>query len=206
MKTEAEFWNWFVQHEAELFDFRVEHEVERERLFNELAKELQKVHRELSFEFGPNDTPREFVITACGIKEAFPSAKSLVNSAPNLERWQITALRPRRSLTNVVEFRGKRVDPKEVQFTLLSDGKVAGVRLFIPGYQETDSALKQIAYLLLDEALGEYDVESHLGPIKMFATENDIEGERYPFIELPKQFDRLLESFSTASDNSLNSR
>jgi hypothetical protein len=94
---------------------------------------------------------------------------------------------------STVEFNGKRVDPKDVQFTLISDARVLGIRLFIPGHPETDSDLRQIGYLLLDEALGEYDVESHLGPIEMLPAESQT-GERYSFAELPHKFDELVGS------------
>jgi len=102
---------------------------------------------------------------------------------------------------NVVKFGGKRVDPKDVQFTLLSNGKMAGVRLFIPGYQEADSDIRQIGYLLLDEALGEYDVESSLGPIEMLSPETHTEGQRFPFAELPRQFDKLVASLGHTLEN-----
>ena len=76
-------------------------------------------------------------------------------------------LRPRRWPISVVEIEGKRIDPKDVQFSLLDNGgKMAGLHLFIPGFQESDVDIKQIGYLLLDEALGEYDVETRVGLIK----------------------------------------
>jgi hypothetical protein len=91
-----------------------------------------------------------------------------------------------------VEFRGKRVHPKDVQFCLLDDGKTAGIYLFIPGFREDDADLKQIGYLLLDETLGEYDVESRLGLIKMLSPASQKEGERYPLAELAARFDELI--------------
>ena len=42
--------------------------------------------------------------------------------------------------------------------------------------QEDDVDLKQIGYLLLDEALGEYDVETRLGLIKMLSPETSTNG------------------------------
>jgi hypothetical protein len=91
-----------------------------------------------------------------------------------------------------VELGGKRVDCEEVQFTLLDNGKLAGISLFIPGFQERDTELKQIGYLLLDSALGEYDVESRLGPIEMLPPQARTEGDRYPIAELPALFDQLV--------------
>jgi hypothetical protein len=196
MKTEKDFWDWFVRHEPKFFNFRTNQEDEREPIFEELATQLHKVHPDLAFEFGPNEVRREFVISAGGIKGAFPSVASLVSAAPILDRWQVTAFRPRRNPVSVVEFRGKRVDPADVQFTLLSDGKMPGVCLFIPGYKENDPDMKTIAYLLLDESLGEYDVESQLGLIAMHSLDANTDGDRHPFASLPRHFDELVESLS----------
>jgi|SRR5882672_7106219 len=192
MTAQEEFWKWFIQHEAELFALDPDREAERERVFDQLAGELQKVDPDLTFEFGPNEPRREFIVSAGGVKRAFPAVASLVDAAPPLDRWQVTAFRPRRTVSNVVQFREKRVDPRDVQFSLLDNGKMAGIHLFIPGFREDDADLKQIGYLLLDETLGEYDVESRLGLIKMLPPDVRTNGERYRLAELPALFDQLV--------------
>jgi hypothetical protein len=193
MTAQVQFWNWFIDHESELFNFDPEREVQRERLFDEIASELQKIDPDLSFEFGPNGTPRrEFVISASRIHRAFPAVVSLAEAAPPLARWQVIAFRPRRTPINIVEIRGKRVDPRDVQFSLRDNGKMAGVYLFIPGFRENDLDFKQIGYLLLDEALGEYDVESRLGLIKIFSPQTPTDGDRHPLADLPIHFDQLV--------------
>ena len=188
MTSQQKFWDWFIQHEVELFGF----ESNREKLFDQLAAELQKVDPNLTFEFGPKKPRREFVVSAGGIKRAFAAVTSLVGVAPILSRWQVTAFRPRRSPLNSVEFGGKRVHPKDVQFSLLDNGKTTGIFLFVPGFREDDTDLKQIGYLLLDDALGEYDVECRLGLIKMLSPDSRADGERYPFAELATRFDELV--------------
>jgi hypothetical protein len=192
MTAQDAFWNWFIQHEAEAFDFDPGRETERERLFDQLATELQKVNPNLTFEFGPKGPIREFVISAAGIGDAFPAVVRLADAAPTLERWQVTAFRPRRMPINIVEIEGKRIDPRDVQFSLLDNGKMAGLYLFIPGFREDDVELRQIGYLLLDEALGEFDVETRLGLIKMLSPDTRTEGDRYPLTELPELFDQLV--------------
>jgi len=186
-----DFWSWFLKHEPEFFDLDPDAVPERERLFDKLATELNKIDQDLVFEFGPPETKREFVISAGGIKRASPAVVSLAGAAPALDRWKVIAFRPRRTL-HVVEFGGKRVDPRDVRVTLLDNGKMAGLELFIPGFRESDVASQQIGYLLLDEALGEYDVESRLGLIKMLPPETSTDGERYPLADLPEIFDRLV--------------
>ena len=49
MTAHEEFWNWFIHHEVDLFDF----EADREKIFDQLAAELQKVDPDLAFELGP---------------------------------------------------------------------------------------------------------------------------------------------------------
>jgi hypothetical protein len=46
--------------------------------------------------------------------------------------------------------------------------------------------------LLLDDALGEYDVETKVRLIKMLPREAETDIERYPLAELPVLFDRLI--------------
>ena len=195
MTRQEEFWNWFIEHESEQYDFE---DRDREKTFDQLASVLQKVDPDLTFEFGPKETRREFVISAGGIKRAFPAVGSLVGAAPPLGRWKITAFRPRRR-PGIVEFRGKRVDPEYVQFTLLENGKIAGIYLFIPGFRGNDPDLKQIGYLLLDEVLGEHDVENRLGLIEMLSPDTPTEGERHPLTELPRLFDRLVSQIEARS-------
>jgi hypothetical protein len=191
MTAHDDFWNWFVRHDEELFKFDPTQEIERERIFDELAAELAKIDRDLSFEFGPKASVREFVVSASGIERAFPAVVALVKHAPSLERWKIIAFRPRRPAT-IVEIGGTRVDPGDVWFTLLDSGKTAGINLFIPGFREDDVSLKEIGYLLLDETLGEFDVVTRLGLITMLSPQTSTKGGRYQLTQLPELFDQLV--------------
>jgi len=192
MDTQQEFWTWFIEHEAHLFALDPCGAGNSEVIFEQVTSALQKVHPDLTFELGPKEATREFVISAGGIKAAFPAVVSLIGKAPNLERWRFVAFRPRRHSLDIVEFRGRRVDPAKVQFSLLDNGKIAGLYLFIPGFKEHDVALKQIAYLLLDSALGEYDMETQVGLIEMFAPEIETDLPRHNFLDLPNLFDGLM--------------
>jgi hypothetical protein len=53
--------------------------------------------------------------------------------------------------------------------------------------------LKQIGYLFLDDTLGEYDVESRLGLIKMLSPDTPTDWDRYPLADLPALFDGLVD-------------
>src|SRR2546430_2554116 len=82
---EALFWRWFQKNDDRLFAF----EKDRDKIFGELTTAINKVQRNLTFEFGPvrQDGRREFVISAGGIKTAFPAVDALHAAAPKLKRW-----------------------------------------------------------------------------------------------------------------------
>jgi hypothetical protein len=189
MKNEQTFWSWFQFNEEAIFNVGTN----QDELFDEIGRSLQEVSPNLTFELGPPLPSRDFIISADGIKDLFPVVKSLVAAAPKLRRWNVIAFRPRRILPCVVELGAKKIDSEDVKFSLLDDGKVVGIRLFIPGFRESDTGWKQVGYLLLDEALGEYDVESSLGLIKMYAPEVSTQEKRYSLSQLPNAFDALVE-------------
>jgi hypothetical protein len=83
------------------------------------------------------------------------------------------------------------IDPSDVEFSLLTEGSVIGIQLFIPGLRENDVTVKQIGYLMLDAALGEYDVETKVGLIQMLPPECPRTTQRYAFSELSSFFDQL---------------
>ena len=74
MTSEGRFWNWFQAHDSALFAVKTGNEP----ICGELSEELHRVHPTLTFEFGPADSGRrEFVLSADGIKDAFPAVLAL---------------------------------------------------------------------------------------------------------------------------------
>jgi hypothetical protein len=126
VSVHEKFWKWFLKNETKLLNF----EADQEATFNNLSAALSSVDPDLTFEFGPPMPKREFVISAGGIKRAFPAVVALAGAAPKLPNWQVTAFRPRRTTLNLIELGGIHVDPNEVQFSLLDNGEKAGVYLF----------------------------------------------------------------------------
>ena len=191
---ESAFWRWFQANEARVFDF----EKDQENVFGELQAQLHQVHPNLTFEFGPKQGgKREFVISADGIKEAFPAVIALADAAPALPRWRIIKFRPRRGFQSVVTLNGLQISPEQVQFTIEPDGEKVGITLFVEGYSPAEhERYAGIGYLLLDQALGEYDVETKVGFIEFKA---DSAGSKLPkqsFSGLARSFDGLIRSNS----------
>lgn len=184
---EADFWKWFTANEPTLFSW----ESDRDATFAKRAVAMQKIHPDLTFEFGPIiNEKREFVISTGGIKAAFPAVEALYTSAPALERWEWIKFRPRRLPLNDIELGGKSVRVEEVHYMLARDEQKIGIVLFFDGYdKEKNDAFMPIGYLFLDEALGEFVVETQVGFIDFQSRDSKYFQDAYPLRDLPAHFD-----------------
>lgn len=182
---EAAFWKWFEKNEAMLFDF----ENDQQRTFSRLTAELQKVHPSLTFEFGPKlGNQREFVISADGQRSAFTEVERLHAAAPLLPKWSVLKFRPRREPFDL-EYRGLSVKAESVFVVLTPNRDKLDATMMIPGYTEKDNeTFVGVAFLILDNVLGEYDVETRIGVIKVQDT-SDVPQTASPLAELATQFD-----------------
>lgn len=190
---ETRFWEWFQDHQLILFNF----ESDQDNVFNQLTKEMEKVNADLTFEFGPvtKDGKREFIISAGGIKSAFPAVEALYKSAPKLEKWTFIRFRPRREPPDKIEFGGKALSAKDVRFVLLNDDdkNKVDILLLLDGYKESQNeTYGQIGFLFLDNALGEYDVETHVGNIEFLSMDTEYYNKSLPISELAKRFDAFF--------------
>lgn len=185
---EADFWKWFQKNEASLFDF----ERDQEGVFDRLAVEMHKVHPSLTFEFGPKqDGRREFVISADGIRDAFPKVESLASAAPTLPRWTVIRFRPRREPADI-QYNGMTVKTSAVSVGVHPDGAKVGLTVFIPGYAASERrTFGSIAFLFLDQALGEFDVETRVGDVDVRAP-LPVDSNAVPLSELPQTFDACV--------------
>jgi len=185
--SETDFWKWFEANESRLFAF----EKNQEAIFDELGARMGRVNSDLAFEFGPVENgKREFVISAGGIKSAFSAVESLHGAAPALKRWVWVKFRPRRLPINDLEFSGKKVKVDDVSYLLTKDEDKVGIVLFFDGYSEREkNTFGQIGYLFLDEALGEYAIETQVGFIEFQPKNSKYFPKSRPLKELPAQFD-----------------
>jgi hypothetical protein len=185
---EGDFWKWFQNNEAALFDF----EKNQDRIFGQLAAELHKIDANLTFEFSSIENGRrEFIISADGIREAFPKVEKLYAAAPNLPRWKIIKFRPRRE-PSTISYNGTKVDVDAVRIEVRPHGQKIDVTVFLPGYtKDTESTFGSIAFLFLDQALGEYDVETRVGVVDVKSIA-DASAKAISVQALPKVFDSLV--------------
>lgn len=188
---EQEFWAWFAENEQDLFEF----EKHQQGVFDELREALRRVNPNLTFEFGPVEGGRrDFVISADGIRSAFPAVASLHDAAPELPRWRFVKFRPRRRDILSVVYGGRALDPEGLRFTVEPEGGKAGVTVYLPGLKPKEGPhLLGMVFLMLDQALGEFDVETKVGSIEVEHIES-APAHAVPISELPALFDGMLDA------------
>jgi hypothetical protein len=192
------FWRWFEKHQDVLHSFDGGDARVRDRIFKKLSKQLRKVNPDLTFEFSPvfEDGTREFVISAGGIREAFPAVEGLYSASPDLPGWRFIKFRPRRTPIFTVQVGGLTLDPETVHFALFRDGIKLGIMLFHSGYRpELKTEYDHACYLLLDEALGEYVVETAVGFIEIHHSDHEFFDGAQTLPDLPTTFDEAFERF-----------
>ena len=176
---EEQFWKWFEINQNKLHNFENDQEI----IFGELSRQLHRVHLSLTFEFSPirENGKREFIISADGIKEAFPIVERLYSHAPELEKWSIIKFRQRKNPINDIHFGGYKIKVQDVYYQLYNDGlEKVGVIIFFKNYTEDKrNIFAGIGFLILDQILGEYDVEQKVGYIDFQSyTANDFKGSK----------------------------
>jgi hypothetical protein len=191
-RREVAFWGWFARNEPRLFEF----ERDQDRVFDDLMAALARVHRDLTFEFGPvTDGARELVVSAGGMRAAFPAVERLVAAAPSFPRWRITKFRGRLPVAGRIHLGDLRVDARDVWVTPRRDGARWRLTVHLPGYEPTpEHRYEQIGYLWLDHALGEYDVETKIGSIEFASSDRAASVDAVPLDRLPLLIDGALVS------------
>lgn len=188
--NEAVFWKWFGANAGRFENFERDQEV----LMDELSEALNTYQSGVVFEIGAKqDGVREFVISADGLENLFPAVTTLAKAAPKLRGWTIIAFRPRMDdyAQFTLNYHGRKFDPKEIWFySRIKDGDF-DVIFYHPAYRDEDrDVIISGTYILLDMALGEYDVVTGIHQLdhQLLSADPKADGLR-PFSEFRFVFD-----------------
>lgn len=186
--AKKQFWKYFVQNAHKLSYSR---KYQNKVLINCL-EELKKVHPDLTFEIGSRvgDT-WEFVISANGIKDAFPAVLSLIEIAPRLKGWKIIAFKQRKATDTAIAIAGVTISIEDILFEYYIEGKgKMGIILYVKDFKKSDIRYQLAIFPLLDALLGEFDVEMKIGSIDIQPLFPNIRRKKLrPLGELPSIVD-----------------
>ena len=188
---EEKFWNWFEKNQ-ETYYSEIENLEIREKIFNELSKNLKKINEDLVFEFSPihENNVREFTISAEGMKELFPIVEKLIEKAPKLKNWKFNAFRQRIPGDEFeIQYGDLKISYSDIYYRSENDNGKLGIELNIKNYDD-EAQTQNAIYILLDGLIGEYDVTTKIGWIEWVKlNENEMENLK-PIIELRNEIDK----------------
>ena len=167
--NESAFWRWFRDHETALQAMHTS----QEPIAEQLIAELHKIDSHLTIEVQATAGPRrDLIISADGVREAFPAVRRLVALAPSSQKWNIIGFRPR-SGAPTIEIGDVTLKASAVWFRV--DRRLPGgpldLTFFVAGV--APERAMQAFYLLLDATLGEFDVETRLRKIDLLPAPAD---------------------------------
>ena len=137
-RKRADFWRWFAAHSPAL----QRADGDTDAMLDSLGAALARVDKNLTFELGPRGTRRDLVLSADGIREAFPEVEALYAAAPPMQQWRVIKFRPRRAELSTLTISGRQFDPAHARFLLVKDapGKV-GIVLVLEHYSDAERDL-----------------------------------------------------------------
>ncbi|MBL7914774.1 MAG: hypothetical protein JNL49_06975 [Bacteroidia bacterium] len=192
---EQKFWLWFQENSDKYLTLDKDNQ---ESLFDKLNERIIKIDPNLAFEFSPflKNGKREFIISADGIIESFPSVTKLVDAAPKIPNWDIIAFRQPNSGYKQINYNGLSLSIDDVFFRYSKDNGKLGLELNIRGYEDKKE-WTAITFLVLDMVLGEYDTEMSLSWIEKKELDEREVDILYNLSELPK----ILSDYKIESRN-----
>ncbi|WP_339839912.1 hypothetical protein [uncultured Flavobacterium sp.] len=188
---EEKFWNWFEKNQ-ETYYSEIENLEIREKIFNELSKNLKKINEDLVFEFSPihENKIREFTISAEGIKDLFPVVEKLIEKAPKLKNWKFNAFRQRIPGDEFeIQYGDLKIGYSDIYYRSEDDNGKLGIELNIRNFDGKGQTQNAI-YILLDGLIGEYDVTTKIGWIEWVKLDENEKENLKPIIELRNEIDK----------------
>ncbi len=181
------FWNWFEKNANRITKAvdRQDHAVVIRELGDRIAKAAPGVVHEIG-RF--NDHTVELILSADGIQANIPGVLALTNTAPRLDGFVFTAFR-RRWPNPFLSVFDANIAVEDLRYVAEDggDGRL-DLTLYLRGPWDQRQRT-MIGFLMLDQALGEYDVMTGLGRIAIESAGAAEQGK--PFSDLAAEFDRF---------------
>ncbi len=188
----AGFWDWLADNTA-----RVQSGLKRssKRIEQEIARRFEKSYPDLGWEVTIcDDEPWLFCVTANGNRELFPRVQQVARETPEIKGWRIQAFRPRGVLDVEISMDGQKLDYDDIWCKVEKSSKGLNLVLHIRGVTvETEETLSKMAFVLLDNAIGEYDAAMKIADVDLALMEEGPKASDsfFPLRDLPAFLDRI---------------
>ena len=206
MNAEAyiRFWDCFQNHKESLETEQFGTE-KWSLVFNEVRQALSRVDPDLVIEIDTqSENDKQCTISANGVRELIEVVQGLTAQAPQMAGWKIIALRQRKDLDqDSLSINGFNLNPNNIFCSISSELRRIDVHFYFAELSGSDYYSQlELAYLLLDAAVGEKDVANKVGEIFLHTIAERPRKESFPLRQLANRFD----NFSSALTEQLQQR
>lgn len=187
---QQDFWAWFKENK----DFLETFHTNTEAVTRAVGMRLLNVDRGLTYEMGQAaDGIYEFIVSADGVRDVFPEVIKHVRAAPEIDGWRIIAFRPRKpdALNFKLEYAGLAISGNDIWYRSEGEGDTFNLTVLVRGLNaQNEKKAIRAAFVMLDLALGEYDVATKLRSIDFGALPPDPDSQGLkPLSALPGEVD-----------------
>lgn len=189
IKSYSDFWTWFQKNEKDFFNVVKSRENIEKGFFDKLSPKLAELKEGYYYLTGMYDhNTVELVLTADGTIKNIVFIEELIESAPKIEGWKFTALKPSLKIEDVTIKMGSIEFSSENLFFYSNE---------LPNYPDeidvciihndmTDDNRQQIingTYIFLDNYLGELDFVNNIDNLQVI-TKSEAKKELVPIAKL----------------------
>jgi hypothetical protein len=188
----AEFWQAFLKEEAAWQPLPLQEK------FKAMDAFVKKYYPKFAFElFGlpEQEEVTGLCMTAHGNVKEFPLLMDLAHAAPPLAHYKIHTFRSRQKggAGFNMEMAGFKLSASDVHIGYYADGQQVGLEIRFASEirPEQEKTARNMAFIMLDHFIGEYDFAVKVGPVKFVeAWSNGIRAPT-PLDKFPQLFDRF---------------
>ncbi|MBK9036585.1 MAG: hypothetical protein IPL61_35935 [Myxococcales bacterium] len=187
-----ELWSWFRKHGE---TFRDPRSLDP-RAIEKLGRLLSAIEDGIVYEFVMADgRANELVISADGRPGLFGTVIDIVNAAPSLAGWKITAFRQPGPMTGTIEMGDVKLSYEDIWFQSSNDGGRTNLVLGVRGMtEENHQQLAGAVFILLDDALGEFVAGTSLGAVDFADLPADPPSKGFrPLVEVTQVVKRIVQ-------------
>jgi hypothetical protein len=185
---EDKFWNWFLKNKDRIINIPNDHS-----FINALGTKIRDYDQNLTFEIGRlHDGSIEFVISCDGIRKGIPLVQKLADSAPPIQGVKVIKFRQPKNDSLVIQIGDLKLSAEDIYVRYQIDKNIH-LQFFIKNYNSQDQRYGQIAFILLDNIIGEYFVMTKIGQIDFQKLESETDlTDKIPLVKIEEVIKSMM--------------
>lgn len=201
IKTNEDFWNWFLLKEREYFKVVKARDNIVSEFIDKISPKLHQLNGGFFCLAGmQSDDTAELIITADGNIKNIVFVEEFIQAAPKIEGWVFTALKPAENIEEFkIDFRNHEFSEENIHFYPLDDSnfddEISIVFIHDDLTESNSEIVKHGVYIFIENYLGELNFALAIDDIEIIG-KHDAISELQPISELKEYLIRRQNEFA----------